>query len=414
MSRRVVVTGLGIISPLGHTVESTWAAIKAGQSGVDYITQFDIEDSLVKVAGEVKNWVATDHLPTKEVRRTSRFQQFLIAASHEALAQSGLEVTDENRWRTSVVLASSVGGLEDFYYQTRDIFEHGDVRRITPFGIPMVIVNGASNRVSIEIGAMGPSHTPIAACATGSECIGMAYEMIRSGRVDQVVAGAGEAPIFPVGVAAFDRVGAVSRVTGDVQRASRPFDKDRTGLVFAEGAGVLVLELLETAQARGAEILAELVGYGATSDAFHLTAPHPNGIGAREAIRQSLHSAQLDPTAIDYICAHGTATALNDVMETHAVKEAFGEHAYAIPISSTKSMTGHGMGATAAIEAAFSILALRDQVVPPTINLETPDPDCDLDYVPNEARALPLRYIMTNAFGFGGHNSSLIFKMFDN
>ncbi|MBZ0303387.1 MAG: beta-ketoacyl-ACP synthase II, partial [Anaerolineae bacterium] len=340
------------------------------------------------------------------------YQQFILPAAREAMTQSGLEITDENRDRSGVFVAASVGGVESYFEQAKLLIDTGDPRRITPFGIPMLMVNGGSDMVSIEFGVTGPSYTPISACATGADCIGHAFDLIRIGRIDQALAGCGEAPIIPIGVAAFDRVGACSRQNDDPQGAASPFDKNRTGLVFGEGAGVLVLEDLEHAQARGAHILAEIVGYGSTSDAFHPTAPDPEGKGASKAIQQALHDAGLNPSDIHYINAHGTATALNDVMETIAVKRAFGEQAYHVPISSTKSMTGHGMGATAALEAIFSILALRDQVAPPTINLTEPDPECDLDYVPNVARELSMKYVMSNSFGFGGHNVSLIVSRF--
>jgi 3-oxoacyl-[acyl-carrier-protein] synthase II len=306
-----------------------------------------------------------------------------------------------------------VGGVSSYYDEAMMLFETGDIRRITPFGIPMLMVNGGSDIVSIDTGAMGPSYVPVSACATGADCIGHAFDLIRMGRLDQALAGAGEAPIFPMGVAAFDRVGAVSRLNDTPETASRPFDKDRTGLVFGEGAGVLVLEELEHARTRGANILAEIIGYGATSDAFHLTAPHPDGKGASQALVQALRDARLNPEDIHYINAHGTATDLNDPMETKAVKRVFGEYAYRVPMSSTKSMTGHCMGATAAMEAAFAVLALRDQIAPPTCNLQEPDPDCDLDYVPNEARPLAMRNVMSNSFGFGGHNVSLIISAFE-
>ncbi len=410
--KRVVVTGMGAISPVGHTVEASWTAIKAGQSGVGPITRFDPVNHLVKIAAEVKDWDPTVYMAAKDARRRDRYQQFALGASLQAIQQAGMEVSEAQSQRTGVIVGSSVGGVESYYEQAQILFESGDPRRITPFGIPMLMVNGGSDLISIEVGATGPSYVPVSACATGGDCIGHAYDLIRLGRLDQALAGCGEATIFPIGVAAFDRVGACSRENDQPTGTPRPFSKDRTGLVFGEGAGVLVLEELEHAKARGAEILAEIVGYGATSDAFHTTAPDPEGKGAVLAIKAALTDAQLEPSAIDYINAHGTATALNDVMETKAVKQVFGEQAYQIPMSSTKSMTGHGMGATAALEAVFSIMALRDQVAPPTINYNEPDPECDLDYVPNMARDMPLNHIMSNSFGFGGHNVSLIFASY--
>lgn len=412
MSRRVVVTGLGMVTPLGHNVEQTWEAIKAGRSGVGPITRFDATDFQVRIAAEVKNWDAADYMPAKEVRRRDRYQHFVVAAAQEAVKHAGLQIEDGNRWRVGVIIGSSVGGVESYYNEVRMLLEVGDPRRITPFGIPMLVVNGGGNLVSITLGASGASSPPISACATGADCIGHAFDLIRWGRLDQALAGCGDAPIFPIGIAAFDRVGACSRLNEDPERASRPFDKNRTGLVFSEGAAVIVLEELETARLRGAHILAELIGYGSTSDAYHITAPDPEGQGASTAIQLALDDAHLAPTDIHYINAHGTATALNDVMETKAVKRVFGAHAYRVPMSSTKSMTGHGMGATAAMESIFAVLALRDQIAPPTINLTEPDPECDLDYVPNTARPMAMSHVMTNSFGFGGHNVSLIFRTF--
>ncbi len=413
MTRRVVVTGMGIISPLGHTVAETWDNIKAGKSGVGPITRFDATDYAVKIAAEVKEWDPTQYMLAKEARRRDLNEQFSVAAAQEAIRSSGFTVDDSNRRRTSVIVGSAVGGISSYYETANMVFETKDPRRITPFGIPMLMVNGAANLISIDLGATGPSAPPISACATGADCIGHAFDLIRAGRVDRAVAGAGEAPIIPIGIAAFDRTGAMSRLNDDPTHACRPFSRNRTGLVFSEGAGILILEELEGAKARGAEILAELVGYGTTSDAFHVTAPEPEGIGASWAIQGALDDAHLTPDDIDYVNAHGTGTSLNDVMETKAVKRVFGERAYRVPMSSTKSMTGHGMGATAATEAAFAVLAIRDQVVPPTINLDEPDPECDLDYVPNTTRELPVRCVMSNSFGFGGHNVSLIFKAFD-
>lgn len=414
MLRRVVITGMGMISPLGHNAEDTWANIKAGKSGIARITRFDAEGTSVQIAAEVKDWDASQYMLAKEARKRDLNQQFTVAAAQQAMQSSGLVVDEGNRTRTGVVIGSAVGGVGSYYKEAQMLFETGDWRKITPFGIPMLVVNGGSNLVSIEIGAMGRSSTPISACATGADCIGHAFDLIRMGKLDQALAGGAEAPIIPIGIAAFDRIGACSRMNDNPTGASRPFSKDRAGLVFSEGACVLVLEELEHALARGANILAEMIGYGATSDAFHITAPHPDGIGASLAIQAALDDAGLQPTDIHYINAHGTGTDLNDVMETKAVKRVFGEHAYRVPMSSTKSMTGHGMGATAAMESAFVILALRDQVVPPTINLTQPDPECDLDYVPNEARPVALRNVMSNSFGFGGHNVSLIFTQYEN
>lgn len=412
MARRVVVTGLGMVTPVGNTVESAWEAIKNGQSGVGLITRYDASEHHVKIAAEVKDWDALQYVSAKDLRRHDRYQWFTFAAARQALDASGLTVSEEQRLRTGVIVGSAVGGVESFIQQVHLVHEAGDLRRVTPFGIPMLMVNGGSDMISIEIGACGPTYTPTSACATGADCIGHAFDLIRMGRIDRAVAGCGEAPIVPIGVGVFDRIGAASRMNDNPKTAMRPFSKDREGLVFAEGAGVIILEELEAAKARGAPILAELVGYGCTSDAFHVTAPEPEGQGASAALRLALDDARVNPEDIHYINAHGTATDLNDPMETKAVKRVFGEQAYIIPISSTKSMTGHGMGMTAAIEAIFCVLALRDQVAPPTINLHEADPECDLDYVPNVAREVPMTCVMTNSFGFGGHNASLIFKKF--
>jgi len=410
MTRRVVVTGMGLLSPLGQSVAESWEAILAGRSGIGPLTRFDATDFAVKIAAEVKDWDPSVYMLAKEARKRDRYQQFAIGAALQAFRDSGLEVTDENRHRTGVIVGSAVGGIDSYYQEVRKLVDTGDPRRVTPFGIPMLMVNGGSDLITIEIGATGPSYTPTSACATGADCIGHAFDLIRMGRLDRALAGCGEAPIIPIGIAAFDRTGACSRENEHPALASRPFDRDRSGLVFAEGSGVIVLEELEAARARGAQIYAEIVGYGATSDAFHITAPEPEGKGAAAAIRLALEDAKLTTADIDYINAHGTATMLNDIMETRAIKTAFGERAYQVPMSSTKSMTGHAMGATAAFEAIFSILAIRNNVAPPTINLHEPDPECDLDYVPNTPREMPIRHAMSNSFGFGGHNVSLIFK----
>ncbi|MCA0453227.1 MAG: beta-ketoacyl-ACP synthase II [Chloroflexi bacterium] len=412
MSRRVVVTGMGMVTPLGLNVEDSWAGIKGGKSGIGPITLFDTTDYLVKIAAELKGFDPAQYMPAKEVRRRDRYQHLVLAAGKQAVESSGIAVTDENRHRIGTIIGSSVGGVGAYWEQAQILIESNDPRRISPFGIPMLMVNGGSDLVSIEYGTTGTSATPISACATGADCIGMAFDLIRAGRLDAAFAGCGDAPIIPIGIAAFDRVGACSRENDTPERAIRPFDKTRPGLVFSEGAGVIVIEELEFAKARGANILAELVGFASTSDAYHVTAPQPEGIGASKAIQYALDDAHLNPTDVDYINAHGTGTSLNDAMETRAVKRVFGDQAYKVPMSSTKSMTGHGMGATAALEAAFAVLAIRDNVAPPTINLNEPDPECDLDYVPNVAREMPISCVMSNSFGFGGHNVSLIFKSF--
>lgn len=413
MSRRVVITGLGMITPLGKTVETTWENIKAGRSGIGPITRFDTTGYAVKIAAEITDWNPKDYMPHKEVRRRDRYQQYIYAAGMQAFTHAGLSITDENRSRTGVMIGSAIGGVTSYYDDLWDLFQHRDPRQISPFGTPMLMVNGGGNYVAIQIGATGPSYVPTSACATGADCIGVAFDLIRAGRLDQALAGAGDATIFPVGIGTFDRMGALSRENDDPHRAIRPFSLNRPGLVFSEGAAVLALEEAEHAKQRGAQIYGEIVGYASTSDAFHITAPQPEGRGAAEAVQRALDDARLTPADIDYINAHGTGTSLNDAMETKAIKQVFGQRAYAVPMSSTKSMTGHAMGATAAFEAVFCLLAMRDSIAPPTINLVEPDPDCDLDYVPNTARELPIRAAMSNSFGFGGHNVALVFKQFE-
>ena len=412
-TRRVVVTGYGMVSPLGLTAEDSWAGIRAGKSGIGPITHFDASVLAVQIAGEVKGFNPENYISAKEARRRSLHQQYIAAAAKEAIAMSGIVVNEANRNRTSVLIGSSVGGVANWDVEMEVVQRTGDWRRLTPMAIPMLMNNGGSDYVGLELGARGPGSILVSACATGADNIGHSFEMIRSGRIDQALAGGCDACIFPGGIAAFDRTGALSRENDTPERAIRPFCLNRPGLVFAEGAAVLVLEELESARARGAVILGELLGYGQTMDGFHITAPDPEGAGAAEAIRMALRSAGVSGEQIDYINAHGTGTGLNDTMETKAVKQVFGERAYHIPMSSTKSMTGHAMGGTAAMEAVFCIQALRDQLAPPTINLEEPDPECDLDYVPNVARELPLQIVMSNSFGFGGHNASLVFQKYD-
>lgn len=410
MTRRVVVTAMGMISPLGNTVETSWEAIKAGRSGVGPITHFDTANYLVKIAAEVRDFDPTDYMDKKEIRRRDPYQHYATAASLQALEAAGLteddSLTSEERRRMSVVIGSAIGGMQTYAEYIEVINTTGNPRKVTPFGITMAIPDGASNIVSVMAGAGGPSCVPVSACATGADCIGYAFDLIKAGRIDRALAGAAEYPVIPMGVAVFDRAGACSR------EQIRPFDKRRDGFVFGDGCGVILLEELEAAKRRGATILAELVGYGCSSDAIHITAPDPYGMGASEAIELALQDAELKPEDVDYINAHGTGTELNDKMETNAVKRVFGEYAYQVPMSSTKSMTGHAMGATAAMEAIFSVLSIRDNVAPPTINLEEADPECDLDYVPHTAREHPIDVVMSNSFGFGGHNSVLVFKRY--
>ncbi|MFN8380211.1 MAG: beta-ketoacyl-ACP synthase II [Anaerolineae bacterium] len=411
--RRVVVTGYGVISPLGLTAEDSWEGIKAGRSGIAPITRFDPSGLAVRIAAEVKGFIPENYISAKEARRRSLYQQYIAAAAQEAIALSGIVVNDDNRYRTSVLIGSSVGGVANWDIEMEVVQRTGDWRKLTPLAIPMLMNNGGGDYVGLELGARGPGSILVSACATGADNIGSAFEMIRGGRIDQALAGGCDACIFQGAIAAFDRTGALSRENDTPERAIRPFSLNRPGLVFGEGAAVLVLEELEGAKSRGATIFGELIGYGQTMDGFHITAPDPEGAGAAEAIRVAMQSAGITPDQIDYINAHGTGTGLNDMMETKAAKLAFGERAYRIPMSSTKSMTGHAMGGTAAMEAVFCIQALRDQIAPPTANLEEMDPECDLDYVPNVARELPLRVVMSNSFGFGGHNASLIFQKFD-
>jgi 3-oxoacyl-[acyl-carrier-protein] synthase II len=411
MTRRVVVTGLGIVSPLGNNIKDTWDNLLKGTNGVGQISNFDTSNYRVKIAAELKNFNPQDYVDYREIRRTDYHQHYIIAASKEAIADSGLEVTEEMANKTSVFVSSSTGGLKRYQEYITLINETGDPRKMSPFAIPMLIVNAGNNLVAMMLNAKGPSAVQVSACATGADNVGYAFDLIRAGRIDRALAGCSDYPITNLGVAVFDRIQAYAS-SNDAATAMRPFDRDRTGLVFGEGCGVLVLEELETAQKRGAKIYAELLGYGASTDAFHRTAPEPNGEGAATAIRLALEDAKVNPEDIQYINAHGTATLLNDPMETKAVKKAFGDHAYQLALSSTKSMTGHAMGATAAMEAAFTVLSLGQQIAPPTINLDNPDPECDLDFVPHQAREIQMTYAMSNSFGFGGHNASLVFKRF--
>ena len=411
MTERVVITGMGTVNPVGLNVEESWERITAGFSGVGPITLFDPADLQVKIACEVKGFAPENFLEARELRRRDRFELFAAAAVREALAQSGLDVNREDPYRVGVVISSAIGGLNSL--QEAVITNHTEgPRRVSPFLIPMLMANGAAGLVAIDHGFQGPCFSLASACASGVDGIGTASMMIKAGMIDACLAGATEATITVTGVAAFDRVGATSRSNEDFSMTPAPFDLNRDGLVMGEGAGVLVLESESHARARNADILAELAGYAASADAFHVTAPDEQGRGGAKAIQLAMRSAGANPDEVGYISAHGTATQLNDVSETRAIKAAFGQTANQIPISSTKSMTGHMMGATGALEAIFCVQAIRQGILPPTIHYQTPDPECDLDYIPNDAREASVTLALDNAFGFGGHNAVLAVRKY--
>ena len=409
MEERIVITGMGTVNPLGLSVAETWKNVVNGVSGVAPITLFDSSGWNVKIACEVKNFDPAQFMDAKEARRRDRFEQFGVAAAREALLASGLEITDANSGRIGVVVSSAIGGLKSVQDAIFTLKDEG-ARRVSPLLIPMLMPNGASGMIGIEFGLRGPSFSVASACASGADGLGMAWLMLRAGMVDVVVAGAAESVACETGVGAFDRIGAMSRRNDDYSMTPQPFDRNRDGLVIGEGAAVLVLERESYARARGANILAELAGYAASADAHHVTAPLEDGSGGANAIRGALASAGVNADEVGYISAHGTGTQLNDASETQAVKAAFGQLAYKTPISSTKSMTGHMMGATGALEALFCVQAIRDGVLPPTIHYETPDPACDLDYIPNKAREKKIKVAISNAFGFGGHNTVLVIR----
>ncbi len=411
MSRRVVITGLGALTPLGLSVKESWRTCVNGKSGVGPITLFDASNYLVKIAAEVKNFDPANFMDAKDARRRDRFEQLAAAAAKEALADSGLAITEANAGRVGVIVSSGGGGMISLQEAFETISTSGP-RRVDPFTIPKFMVNGASGVIAIDTGAKGPTMCVASACASGADGIGFASKLIRGGEIDAAIAGAADAAISRIGIASFDRLGAMSRRNDDYSMTPQPFDKNRDGLVMGEGGATLVLEELEHAKARGANIIAELAGYAATGDAFHITAPEEQGLGSAAAMRLALQDAKLNAGDVDYINAHGTGTPLNDAAETRAIKLAFGEKAYEIPMSSTKSMTGHIMGMTGALEAIFCALAIRDNVMPPTAHYQTPDPECDLDYIPNTAREKKVNVAMSNSFGFGGHNAVLIVKRF--
>ena len=413
MQDRIVITGMGTVNPLGLSVDETWHNLIAGVSGVGPITLFDSRAAALQVhiAAEVKGFKPENFMDAKEARRRDRFEQFAIAAAKQALLQSGMEITEKNAGRIGVIISSAIGGLQSLQEAILTNFTEGP-RRVSPFMIPMLMANGGAGMAAIEFGIKGPCFSVASACASGSDGIGMALMMLRTGMIDAALAGAAEATITSTGVAAFDRVGAMSRRNDNYSMTPQPFDKNRDGLVMGEGAAVLVLERETDAKARGANILAELAGYGATADAFHVTAPHEHGAGGAAAMLMALSSAKGNVEDLGYINAHGTGTLLNDQAETRAMKAAFGALAYKLPISSTKSMTGHMMGATGALEAIFCVQVIREGILPPTIHYETPDPECDLDYIPNTAREAKISLAISNAFGFGGHNAVLALRKY--
>ncbi|MDP2932329.1 MAG: beta-ketoacyl-ACP synthase II [Chloroflexota bacterium] len=410
-NNRVVVTGMGIICPLGLDVATTWEALVAGKSGIGPITLFDASRFETKIAGEVKGFEPTNYINRKDARRMDRFAQLAVAASLQALKESGIQVNANNQDSIGIVIGSGIGGLTTLFEQIQILLEKGP-DRVSPFLIPMMIADVAAAQVSIVLGVKGPNLCTTSACSSGSDAIGVAYEIIKRGDAQVMVTGGSEAIINPVGVSSFNAMKAISTRNDAPQQASRPFDAERDGFVLSEGAGVLILENLAHARQRGANIHAEIIGYGASADAFHVTQPLEDGEGAAKAIQMAIKKAGITPAEIDYINAHGTSTSLNDLMETKAIKTVFGDAAYRVPISSTKSMTGHLIGGAGAVEAAISILTIQHGIIPPTINLTHPDPQCDLDYVPNVARKAKVTTALSNSFGFGGHNSALVFRQY--
>jgi 3-oxoacyl-[acyl-carrier-protein] synthase II len=404
-----VVTGVGLVTPVGLNVETSWGNILAGKSGIQPITHFDVSGFTTRFGGPIYGFDPTEYVSEKDAKKMDKFIHYGIAAGCQAIADSGLTIDDSNRRRIGVAIGSGIGGITGIE-NNYEIYRTKGPRRISPFFVPANIINMVAGDLSIKYGLQGPNYSIVSACATGTHNIGEAGIMIRHGYVDVMIAGGAEMGTSPVGLGGFAAARALSTRNEEPERASRPFDRDRDGFVLSDGAGVVVLEEYERAVARGARIYAELVGFGMNSDAYHMTSPSEDGAGAAECMRLAMEDAGVNPDQIQYINAHGTSTPAGDAAETLAVKRALGDRAYQIPVSSTKSMTGHMLGAAGGAEAIFSILAIRDQVAPPTINYETPDPACDLDYVPNTAREMPIEYALTNSFGFGGTNGTLIFR----
>ncbi|TDI34417.1 MAG: beta-ketoacyl-[acyl-carrier-protein] synthase II [Acidobacteria bacterium] len=409
MSRRVVITGVGLVSALGLGTKETWDGLLSGKSGIGPVTHFDASDFSVRIAGEVKDFDPLRFIPKKDVKKMDAFIQYALAASDFAMEDAGLAIAEDNAARVGVFIASGIGGFGTIEREHSALLKGGP-RRISPFFIPATIINLAAGHVSIRFGAKGPNLATATACSASTHAIGDAMKIIQRGDADAMIAGGSEAPITPMGIGGFAAMKALSVRNDEPERASRPFDRDRDGFVVGEGAGVLVLEELEGAEARGADIYAELVGYGMSSDAYHMTTPSETGDGARRVMENAIADAGIPPTEIGYVNAHGTSTAYNDRTETLAIRAVFGDHADQLAVSSTKSMTGHLLGGAGGLEAGITALALKEQIVPPTMNYENPDPDCNLDYVPNEARKLSFEYALSNSFGFGGTNAALLLK----
>ncbi len=412
MARRVVVTGVGLVTPLGTGVAKTWEGLCAGKSGVGPITRFDATDFAVQIAAEVKDFQVEDFMDAKEAKHLDYFVQYALGAAHMALADSGFVITEENATRVGSIVGCGLGGLPTIEKYHQVYMEKGP-RRITPFFIPMVIPNMGAGQISIFHKVKGPNISPTTACAAGTHAVGEAYRLIADGYCDAAFTGGSESVICPLAVGGFNAMKALSKRNDDPQGASRPFDKERNGFVIAEGGGILILEELEHARARGARIYAEMAGYGLSGDGYHIAAPPEDGNGAMRCMQMALDNAKMNPEDIDYINAHGTSTPLNDVVETRAIKGVFGDHARKLAISSTKSMTGHMLGGAGGIEAVFTALSLHHQIAPPTVNLENPDPECDLDYIPGSARNMKMQVAMSNSFGFGGTNAVIIMKRFE-
>ncbi len=410
--QRVVVTGIGLITPLGVGTEASWNAAIEGRSGIGHVTQFDASSLPVQIAGEVKGFDPAPYIEAKEIKKMDRFIHLAMGAATMAVEDSGIRITEENAERAGVIVGAGMGGLPAIEQYHKAYLEKG-YRRISPFFIPMLIINLASGNVAIRFGAKGPNSAAVTACATGSHSIGDAFKIIQRGDADVMIAGGTESVITPLGIGGFAVMKALSTRNNAPEKASRPFDSERDGFVMGEGAGIIILEKLENAVKRGAKIYAEIVGYGMSCDAYHITTPAPEGEGAARCMKASLKDAGVEPHKINYINAHGTSTKYGDELETAAIKTTFGEHAYKLCVSSTKSMTGHLLGAAGGVEAIFSILSIHNGIIPPTINLENPDPECDLDYVANRARHADVEYSMSNSFGFGGTNACLLFKRYN-